>query len=453
MLLFLLIFFALQFLIGYLAGRKIKNEADFLLGGRHIPSWLLMFSLFATWFGAETCLGTSGAVYLKGLAGARADPFGYTLCLILMGLLIAPKIWNQKYATLADFYRDRYGIYVEKLSVFILLLGSIIWGAAQIRAMGQVIASMTDLPVNLMMIVSFFVVVGYGFLGGLMGDILTDFVQGIILIIGLSLLLYFIVNHEGIEILKIAPERLTLFEPGETLFERMDRWAVPILGSLVAQESIARVLASKSASVATRASLFAGVIYIFVGSLPVILGLIGPSLIVNLPDNERFLIELSSKYLPPLLQMILVGSLVSAILSTIDSILLAGGGLFSHNLFLPLLKNPSQERRLLISRLSVVLMALLALVVALFSESIYGLVESASAFGTAGIFVITVLGLWSKFGKGKAALGALLGGLMIYPIASVLLEFSAPFLISIGGATFCYITIAVLEKTNRDHQT
>lgn len=435
---FLIAYIALQFGIGFWASRRIKNESDFLLAGRHVPGYLLTFSLFATWFGAETCIGTSAEIYSVGLSGGRADPFGYSLCLILLGLLVAPKIWNQKYTTLADFYRDRFGHRVEKIAILILLTSSILWGAAQIRAFGQVIAATTDYPVEWTIFIGFAVVLGYSLLGGLMGDILTDFVQGIVLTIGLIAVLFVIVKTEGLHIFNQPAERWSFLSADENMWQRIDRWAIPIMGSLIAQESIARIFASKNKSQATRMSLFAGALYIFVGSLPVLLGFIGPSLLPELADKEHFLIAISEKYLHPAAQALLVGALVSAILSTIDSILLAGGGLLSHNLLIPLLGEKGVRKKLILSRLCVVAIALTAFVLALTSEGIYELVETASSLGSAGILVITLIGLWSSKGQQESALLALVLGVIFMPIAENVLNFSAPFLATVVVAFLGY---------------
>lgn len=444
---FLIAYIGLQFAIGYWASRSVKNETDFLLAGRHVPGYLLTFSLFATWFGAETCIGTSAEVYTLGLSGGRADPFGYTLCLFLLGILIAPKLWNQKYSTLADFYRDRFGSHVEKYAIAILLVSSVLWGAAQIRAFGQVITATTDYPVQWTITIGFCVVVGYSLLGGLMGDILTDFVQGIVLTVGLLVILFVVLKVEGLHVFAQSPERFSFLTPGETPWQRIDRWAIPIMGSLVAQESIARVLASKSKTQAVRSSYAAGALYIFVGSLPVILGFIGPSLLPELADKEHFLIAISEKYLHPAAQALIVGALVSAILSTIDSILLAGGGLLSHNLIIPFLGKKAEKRKLGISRFSVLVMALAAFILALTSEGIYQLVELASSLGSAGILVITLVGLWSKKGQAISALAALTLGILFMPIAEYGLELPAPFLATVGVSFGAYWIIALFAPS------
>jgi Na+/proline symporter len=117
----------LQLLIGYYISKKIQNESDYLVAGRNLPMWVVALSLYATWFGAETCIGSSAEVYLHGLSGSRADPLGYSLCLFFAGFLLAKKIWNKKYFTLADFYKDRFGEKTEKLSLWILSISSLVW--------------------------------------------------------------------------------------------------------------------------------------------------------------------------------------------------------------------------------------------------------------------------------------------------------------------------------------
>lgn len=82
----ILAYVLLQLLIGFWISRKIKTEDDYLLAGRSLGYVLATFSIFATWFGAESCIGTAGAAYSSGLSGVRADPFGYGICLILMGM-------------------------------------------------------------------------------------------------------------------------------------------------------------------------------------------------------------------------------------------------------------------------------------------------------------------------------------------------------------------------------
>lgn len=430
--------------------RKISSEEDFLLAGRSMGMPLITLSLFATWFGAETCIGSSAEVFANGLSGSRADPFGYSLCLVLSGIFIAPKIWSKKYTTLADVYASKFGPHTERLAVWILSLSSLIWAAAQLRAFGQVVSSTTDLSINFTLFMSFLFVVSYVLYGGLMGDIITDSIQAVVIFLGLSALFFYIFK-ENPNLLSIAShqsaDRLSFIGTEENLFQRLDRWAIPILGSLVAQEIISRMLAAKNMQVATRSCYSAAGIYILIGCIPIFFGLVGPE-IINIDQNnkEQFIILLAQKYLPFFILPIFTGALISALLATIDSILISVSGLFAHNYIIPKFRIQKDSTKVLVTRFSVVGSATLAYLLAYNSDSIYSLLEVASSFGTSGILIITIAGLWFKKSTDSRALITLIVGLFATPFYDFILTVEAPFLASIFTCMAVYFVFPSLNN-------
>ncbi len=456
--LFLSLYLIFQLLIGFWASKKIRTETDYLLAGRNLPHWMISLSLFASWFGAETCIGSSAAVYESGLSGSRSDPFGYSICLFLMGFLLAARLWKGNYVTLSDFYRERYGSTIEKLAVWIIVPSSLIWGAAQVRAFGQVLSATTELDVNMAITISAIFVVAYTFLGGLLGDIMTDVVQGVIIAFTLvAVLVICVIDIGSIDGIfsQMDAVRLSLIAPGESLLERMDRWMVPILGSLVTQELIARVFAAKNASVARSACFTSAITYLVLGSIPVFLGLIGPWVLPNVEDSEQFLILLAREKLSPVMFIMLSGALISAILATIDSILLAISALVSHNFVVPAFRITDEKMKLKLARFFVVVAALICYVTALYSDGIYELAEAASSFGTAGILVITLMGLFTPWREPLAAGAALAIGLILTPLANYVFEWPAPFLTTIIGSLlgfgfFQAVGFVFLKKSSED---
>lgn len=447
--LIMLAYLGLQLGIGLWVARRVRSEADYLVAGRRLGLPLVTVSMFATWFGAETCMGASGAVYVEGLAGGRADPLGYGACLLLSGLVLARPLWRRAHLTLGDLYRERYGAWVERVAVAVMLPTSVFWAAAQIRAFGQVVAFGTELPVDWAIALSALFVVVYTASGGLLADVLTDLVQGGIVAVGLVVLLVLScveLGGAGELVRAIDPERLSLVAPGESWLSQLDRWMVPVLGSLVAQELCSRMASARSGEIARRASFCAAALYLVVGGVPVVLGLLGPSLVPSIEDPEQFLPALASKVLSPVPFALLSGALMSAILSTIDSVLLAIGALASHNWVLPVLGLSSERARLRSARICVLLGALLAFALALYSEGIYELIESASTFGTAGILVITLMGLHGKSGGAGAALAALGVGLVTTPLAEHGLGLEAPFVSAILAAGAAFLGVAWIER-------
>ncbi len=444
------LYLLIQFVIGVAVSRHIASEADYLLAGRRLGLALGAFSVFATWFGAETIVGAAGAIYEDGLAGGSADPFGYALCLILGGLLLAMPLWRRRFTTFADLFRVRYSRGVERFAVLLIVPTSVIWAAAQIRAFGQVVSASSDIEVSVAITVAAVLVVIYTVVGGLLADVITDLVQGVALIIGL-VALFFVINGAAggfsVTLDMVDPERLRLFATeDQTWLEVAEEWAIPVFGSLLAVELISRMLACKTPETARAAMLLGGGIYLVVGLIPVSLGLIGPGLYPGLEDPEQIIPALAQQHLSIFVYVLFAGALISAILSTVDSALLAAASLLSHNLVVPLRPRWNERQKVWAARVGVIAMGCIAYVMALHAGGIYELVETASAFGSAGVFVVGLFGLFTRIGGVASAYAALAVGMLVWLAGEYVLAWSTPYLIALGSALVTYLGAALLER-------
>jgi SSS family transporter len=436
LLLAILAYVGLQLALGFVVSRRIRTEDDYLVAGRSMGPLLATGTLFATWFGAETCLGGAGAAYADGVSLATAEPFAYGLCIVFLGLVFATRLWNLRLTTLADFFRVRFAPSVERVAAVVMIPTSLLWAAAQVRAFGQVLASAGGLQLELAIALAALVVIVYTTAGGLLADAWTDLVQGACLVVGLAVILFGVVQGAGgwdATLASVRPERVQLVPPDTSLLALLETWSVPILGSVVAQELVVRISASRSARIARNAALAGGAAYLVVGLVPVFLGLAGAALVPELAHSEAILPELARLHLPTVAYALFVGALVSAILSTVDSTLFVCSSLLAHNLVLPRFPGASERAKVRLARLGVAGFGLLAFALALMSESVSALVEQASSLGSAGLFVILLLGLFTRRGGTASALAALLGGLAAYVVASQL-EAELPFLLSLAAA-------------------
>ncbi len=451
----IMVYVLVQLAIGLLVSRHIKSEADYLLAGRSLGLGFATFSIFATWFGAETVVGAAGSIYENGLSGGAADPFGYAACLILMGLFFAIPLYRRGLTTLGDLFRQRYSPMVERLAVLLIVPTSIMWAAAQIRAFGQVVssASGSTIEVEAGILIATAVVIIYTVYGGLLADVMTDFIQGIALILGLVVLAWVVIDAAGgvqVAASHIRPEQLHFFGgPDQPLLATLEKWAIPITGSVVAQELIARILATRSPQTAQRAALLGGGIYLAIGMIPVFLGLIGARLLPGLDEPEQLLPRLAAEHLPTLLYIIFAGALISAILSTVDSALLAASALVEHNLIVPLRPQLGERARVRLARGGVALFGIVAYVLALQAASIYELVVQASALAGAGIFVVVMFGLFTRFGGPRAALTALLVGLGTWVGGEYLIGWPVPYLSSLAMAFVAYVAVGTFEPAQK----
>lgn len=444
----ILIYVAGQLVISFLVMRRLKNETDYLLAGRKLGVPFGAMSVFATWFGAETCIGAAGAIYENGLAGARIDPFGYATCMFLMGFFFARKLWTLKLTTLGDFFKVRYGPEIEKLGVTLMIPASVIWASAQILAFGYVLSATSTLALELSIAFAAAMVIAYTALGGFLADVISDFIQGVVLIVGLIILVVVVcLNLSDTSVLSegFSMERIQLRQEGESWFGVINDWSVPIIGSLFTAELISRVLASRSANAARQSVLLGGSLYVMIGLLPVFLGMIGPQLIPGLTDGEQLLPLLAQTYLPTALFIIFAGALMSAILSTVDSALLAAGSLASHNILLPLLHARSDVAKVRISRITVAVFGFIAYGLAMSADSVIGLVEEASAFGSAGIFTCCLLGLTFTRGGRLAAGTSMIVGMLSYCVLSYGFQNDSSYLWSLVLALSAYVAIMPFE--------
>jgi len=448
-----LIYVLAQLAFGMLVSRRITSESDYLLAGRSLGLGLATFSVFATWFGAETVVGAAGSIYKDGLSGGAADPFGYAACLLLMGFFFAVPLWKRGLTTLADLFRQRYSSGVERLAVLMIVPTSIMWAAAQIRAFGQVISAASAFDVEAGILIATGIVIIYTVYGGLLADVMTDTVQGIALIIGLGVLFYTVLEASGgftTAMNTIRPEQLHLFGgPDASLLESIEKWAIPITGSVIAQELVSRMLACRTPQIAQRAALIGGSLYLCVGLIPVFIGLIGTQLLPGMAEPEQLLPRLAEQHLSTFLYIIFAGALISAILSTVDSALLAASALVEHNLIVPLRPGISDRAKVRVARGGVAMFGLLAYLLALHAEGIYALVQASSAFGGAGIFIIVMFGLFTRIGGPRAATAALLAGVVAWLAGEFVFGWPVPYLTSLAIALGAYLSFAMFEQSTQ----
>ena len=98
-----------RIIIGYWASQRVHTTNDYVLAGRRLPIWMAAPSIMATWFAAETLMGSSSEAYKYGLQGVIFDPFGATMCLVLSAFLVVRLARRAQYVTIMDFFQHRYG--------------------------------------------------------------------------------------------------------------------------------------------------------------------------------------------------------------------------------------------------------------------------------------------------------------------------------------------------------
>jgi Na+/proline symporter len=200
--------------------------------------------------------------------------------------------------------------------------------------------------------------------------------------------------------------------------------------------------------VARNSALGAGALYIGIGSISVLIGLLAGSLVGPVEDAEQIVPAAARLLLSPWAYVIFAGGFISAILSTVDSTLLVSAGLLSHNLVLPAMRPVSERAKVMINRGAVAMFGLIAYVIARRAEGVSAIVEMASAFGSAGILVTVTFGLFTRYGGAGAALATLATGMLSF-VAASLAGATTPFLISLAASLLVYLAVGALERARQ----
>lgn len=401
--------------IGWWASTRVHNTKDYIVASGRLGWVLSIGTIFATWFGAETCMGSSGTAFQKGVLGVIADPFGAGLCLILFGIFFARYFRKMSIETIVDYFEKRYGKDVSWLFSLVYIPVYVGWIGAQLLAFGYILNSLTGIPLMPAVVISTAVVVTYTYSGGMWADTLTDFFQVCVIFAGLLILYPMLVHDIGgfaYAKSKIPQEFFRFYPAGKspiTWLGYIQAWMIVGLGSLPAQDLFQRTMAAKNAVISRWSSIISGVLYMTIGLLPVFLGILGR---VAFPESsgENILIELALRYLSAPLIALMVGALLSAIMSSADSAILAPSSIIGHNIVRSIKPDASEKLQLKWCRWSVILLSALSLMLALHFQNIYKLCQEAWGVLLVGLVAPMVAGVyWKKANKAGAVAGVICG--------------------------------------------
>ncbi|MBV6493319.1 MAG: hypothetical protein LDLANPLL_01335 [Turneriella sp.] len=388
-------------LVGFFAARKVKNNRDFALAGKNLSLFMATSTVFATWFGSETVLGSSASFVRDGFYGVIEEPFGAAICLILVGAIFAKKLYAMNLTTFGDFFRVRFGVFAEVVSSSVLAYSYVSWVAAQFIALGIVMQTVTGISLEAAILLMAALVALYTTMGGMWAVSLTDTLQTTLIIVGLVTVLLLLVPQAGgwEKIFSKVPASHFSFLPQGKIqwFHYVSLWIVLGFGSIPGQDVFQRVMSSKSGTVAAASSILAGFLYVSIAMIPLFLGLIATGMLTTaeLPkDMQHLLPQVILLKTPLFIQIIFFGALLSAILSTASGALLAPSVLVSENLLRKVF--PNEKYLLLLSRLSTIGIALWAAHTAYVERHIHDLVMDSSAIGLVALFVPFLVGFFTR---------------------------------------------------------
>jgi len=408
--------------VGYFSSRKIKDLADYLVAGRRLPYGLAVATLVATWFGAGSCMGASGTVYTDGILGVVSDPFAAGISLILAGLFYVGFLRRMKLLTVTDIFGVYYSKGSEIFASALMIPVYIGWLGAQMVAIGYIMKVLLGIDPTTGVLIGSAIVLIYTYAGGMWAVTLTDLMQVVVLVIGLIVMVPIILGQDAIGgisgLLDKTPKEMLDFYPKEAGYgdwiSYLGQWLLMGLGCIVGQDLIQRSLSSKNEKIAKRSAVSAGVIYITMGLMPITIGLAGRILMPDLDDPEMLMPEMAMRFLNPFMIVLFMGALISAIMSSADSSLLAATSLATENIILKFKPELTEVEKLKLARIVTVIIAVFSLGVALWVDQIYALMVNSWATLWVGIFAPVTFALYWKKANNLAAWVSMISGTSVW---------------------------------------
>ena len=375
--------------VGAFFYRRTRNLSDYILGGRKVNYWVTSLSAQASDMSGWLLMGLPGYAYLAGLEAVW----------IALGLAVGTWV-NWKFVarrlrvytelagdaiTLPDYFENRFDDHSRILrivsSVFILVF-FLIYTSSGFVAGAKLFSSVFGLPYQTGLFIGVVVIIGYTFLGGFMAVSWTDFFQGVLMFFAVSIVPVIGLRLSGgleetiATVRDMNPELLRALTTtdgaalGGIAVVSLLAWGLGYFGQ---PHILARFMGIRSADEIAPARKIATVWVVVSLAMAVVIGLVGRA---GLPadavaaDSERVFIILIDAVVPPLLAGLFLSAILAAIMSTADSQLLVTSSALTEDLYAVLLRNKASQTELVwISRISVVVVAVIAMLIAFDPDS------------------------------------------------------------------------------------
>ena len=440
------IYFAILFVIGILASRKIHKLSDFYVGGKKMGYWLVAFSARVTGESGWLLLGLTGMGAIAGYS-AFWVVFGEVLGVALSWFFMAKpfKRLTDKYdsITSTDFFESHFKSKNHRLRIIsgvTLAVFVIIFVAAQIDITGKAFEDLLDVNYFAGALAGFLIVVAYIFVGGFVAVVWSDLFQGILMFFGLVILpivIWFNLPEGSItsSLQAIDPSLISIWGIHDDLWLNISTlfgFAMIGLGFLGSPHVYARFISVKNTVEIDKGKWVAILFTLITDSAAVLIGILGRIYFTNSGQDpeailgtggEEVIVQVINDFFPPLIVAIYIAIILSAIMSTIDSLLIVGSGSIVRDIYQKVMRPDRPGESLTrLSRIVTLIMALIALAIALsvaiispdrtvFWFAIFGWSGIAATFCPA-----TILSLFWKPYSEQGAMASMLTGFLCVPI-------------------------------------
>ena len=422
----LVLYLGIMAFIGWYAGRKTNSIGDFFVLSGKAGVLVSGIAYFSTQFSMGTFLGTPGTIYGVGYAGMAISVPGAVFCMILPALLIGRKLitLGHKYGflTMADYLTDRY--HSKKMSGVLgvmMLFFLVPMMGAQIIGAGVIVHVFTGLPEWVGVVGMGIIVILYCMSGGMKGAMMTDVIQGSLMIA--TAVVTFIVsvvmgggfsniNHtlQSMNEAYLTFPGANGYMPWTYYVSNIVLWSFFTMGQ---PHLFTKFFAMKDHKTMFKAILLGTAGMFFSATLIEWAGVNGIASIQNIEKADQIIPMILQRGMNPFLASIFIAGIVAAGMSTIDGILVTTTGAVTRDIYQKIINKDATDENVM--KLSKVVPVIIGIIVICFGVFQPGSIFEINLFAFSGmaIFVVPILfGIYWKKATAKGAIASVIVGII-----------------------------------------
>ena len=445
----MVIYMAIVIGIGVVYARKANASSEhYFLGGRSLGPWVTAMSAEASDMSGWLLMGLPGVAYWCGLADAAWTAIGLAVGTYFNWLLVSKRL--RRYSvrannaiTLPEFFSNRFRenkkVIMTLAAAFILIFFTV-YAASCFVTCGKLFSTLFGAPYVTMMVVGAVFVLLYTLLGGFLAESASDFMQGVVMIIALTVIVIIstvkagglgqvITNAReipgfleffGLATPILSEDGMQIVEAGKPLFGEKANYSILSVCSMLAwglgyfgmPQVLLRFMAIRKEEELKRSRRIAMIWVIISLTVAVFIGIVGRQLFpiqhLTSAAAENIFITLATSSLPAILAGFVLAGILAATISSSDSYLLIAASAFAKNIFQGICKKDASDKQVMtVSRITLLLIALIAMVIALDEDSVIFRIVSFAWAGFGATFGPIML--FSLFWKRTTQAGAIAG--------------------------------------------
>lgn len=391
--------------IGVFSYRRVNKIADFYVADRKLSLLATTSTLSATTIGGSAIIASAIYIYTKGLPGLWMN-LSAAIGLIALGLGFASKVRRMAVFSLPELAGRLYNEKVRLLASILTIIAEIAWLALLIQATQLILTAITDLSPTTALYLSAVVFILYTVMGGQFAVAYSDVVQFGIMVFGILLLGAPVVLIKS-DFLAGLPSEATRFPVNSdfTLLNLISMVFLMGLPHMVGSDIYSKLLSAKDEVVARRASFLSGIFRIFFGIAVAVMALGALVLYPGLDSAAQIFPKMIKDLLPPPIAAVVLAAFLSTMMSSADTVLLTASVVFANDIY-------KGHGKLMISRISVLVLGALGLALALYLQDLIRTLELAYTFFASGVIIPIIAGFYRERLKvsSAGALGAMISG-------------------------------------------